>query len=52
MKREIYNIHPELKNAPDYAYIQLLLVNAVKEAWHSLKDIILNNLCDIMDHRV
>ncbi|KAG5826458.1 hypothetical protein H9Q74_003441 [Fusarium xylarioides] len=52
MKAEIYRLHPELTHAEDTVATQHALVLAAMEAWDSLKDTILKNLCDTMPNRV
>jgi hypothetical protein len=52
MKAEIYRLHPELTHAEDRVATQYALVLAAMEAWDSLEERILQNLCETMPNRV
>ncbi|KAF5234251.1 hypothetical protein FAUST_7711 [Fusarium austroamericanum] len=52
MKAEIYRLHPELTHAEDTVAIQHALVLAAMEAWDSIEESILQNLCETMPNRV
>lgn len=52
MKAEIYRLHPELTHTEDTVATQHALVLAAMEAWDSLEERILQNLCETMPNRV
>jgi transposase len=52
MKAEIYKLYPELEFADNTVETLERLIEAAKEAWHSIEDSILYNLSSTMPHRV
>lgn len=48
----IYERHPELERAPDAEETQDYLVEAAKEAWHTIDEVILCHLSNSMPNRV
>ena len=52
MKAIIYERYPELERAANTEEILEQLIEAAKEAWHTIDEHILCRLCDSMPHRV
>ena len=52
MKQEIYKLHPELKHALDTEETHQLLIQAAKEAWHTIDQRVRVKLSTTMPHRV
>lgn len=52
MKREIYKLHPELEFMNNSQDTLEALIEAAKEAWQAIDQIILYNLSSTMSHRV
>lgn len=52
MKTIIHERHPELMNAPDNDETLCLLIQAAIEAWDSINNHVLENLCNTMPHRM
>ena len=52
LKTEVYKLYPELEFADDTEKTLLVLIEAAKEAWHTIEDTVLYNLSVTMSHRV
>ena len=52
LKAEVYKLYPELEFADDTEKTLLALIEAAKEAWHTIEDTVLYNLSVTMSHRV
>ena len=52
MKAEIYKLYPELEQADDTEDTLTNLIEAAKEAWHTIDSTVLYNLSITMPHRV
>lgn len=52
MKAKIYERYPELEKARDTEETPCQLIEAAKEACHTIDESVLQNLCNTMPHRV
>jgi transposase len=52
MKGIIYERYPELEHAPDTEDTLRHLIEAAKEAWHTIDERVLQHLSNTMPHRV
>ncbi|OJJ69213.1 hypothetical protein ASPBRDRAFT_131727 [Aspergillus brasiliensis CBS 101740] len=52
IKAKIYELHPELEHASDTEDTRQSLIQAAIEAWHTIDERVLQNLCQTMPYRV